>query len=283
MGKAACFAIIAAAMALGGCGDDDRAASVTVSTRTEPAGNASTGVQKHRCTSPSQAAVTVLKRSLAGGRQLYTAGAVPSADTYRRPAEIREGAIFVAAKLDDEATVLWLAEAQFVRTGEGVVVAASAGTRRLSSLGADLNPDEIGISSTSRGLREVRECVRKRAQSLASNERRARPRAAARKVSCGAFSVGRANSTAYRIGLPARGSVAGTPCRTLKRVARRLQNYGYTIPEGAFANAPDWGARFSLRDQAGTWRCEFQSHGLSGPSYVVRCNYRAARLRWRVG
>jgi hypothetical protein len=378
-----------------GCGADDK--KQADSTATKPAMTTTTPrVQGRDCASPSRAAVKALERSLRDGGELRAARALPSADTYQAPAELREGAVFIAAKLGDKASVLWLVDDQFVKTGQGVAVAASAGTRRLSSLGADLDPDEIGIAPSSRGLREVRECVNQRAKALEAKARRATTRVAttltgsytdptgergghgvdvtvathehpngdlsaggtvtvrlsgdgedqvmgshrvqagrarwtlppgdpgpygvvarysgdaAHKpssvcihpgddgnqcpsgssqtqaesgtTSCGPFTVGEANSSAYpNRDLPARGSATGSRCTTLERIARRLHSNEYKLPDSAFVNAPEWGPQFSLSDEGSNWKCQFQSHGLSGPSYAVRCSNKTARLRWRAG
>jgi hypothetical protein len=108
--------------------------------------------------------------------------------------------------------------------------------------------------------------------------------AAGRQVSCARFVVGRANSTAYPRGeLPARGVARGVPCKTLRRVARRLNDGTYPIPQGASARAPRYGRPFAVRDRGLTWTCRLQTIGGSGPTYAVKCSHRSARMRWRTG
>ena len=108
--------------------------------------------------------------------------------------------------------------------------------------------------------------------------------ASAAPVSCSKFVIGRANSTAYpHFRLPARGSVNGASCSTLRRIAKRLHRGAYDIPDDAGAIAPDWGEVFRIDDRGRTWSCRLQNRGGSGPSYAVRCRSRSAALTWRTG
>jgi len=173
------------AIALSACGadaDDDRPAR-SISTRTsEKAPSSVERAPGRECITPSRAAVKALEQSLTDGDRLRAARALPSADRYEGPAALREGAVFIAAKLDGKVPLVWLATADFVENGRGMAVAATAGTRRVSSLGIDEDPGSIGISSQSRGLAEVRECVDERGRAIEASARRARKRRAAQRA-----------------------------------------------------------------------------------------------------
>lgn len=110
------------------------------------------------------------------------------------------------------------------------------------------------------------------------------PTWAAAGTSCGRFVIGEANSTSYADGeLPARGVATRTSCVTLKRIARRLHDGTYPVPDGAGRPAPGWGEAFTVRDRGRRWSCRLQNIGASGPSYAMRCKRRAAALRWTTG
>ena len=108
--------------------------------------------------------------------------------------------------------------------------------------------------------------------------------AVSRFHSCPRFIVGHANSTAYpNMQLPARGRESGSPCATLHRIARRINNGKYRIPAWAWVASPAYGPPFVINDQGRAWACDVQNDGLSGPSYAVRCDNENARLSWSTG
>lgn len=172
-------AILVATLAFSACGDGDGENPAASPTPTQVQVGTTTSaakVQDRDCMTPSRPAVKALEDSLSGGGTLRAARALPSADTYQGPTELRDGAVFVAAKLGPNASLVWLATKEFVKTGEGLAIAASKGTRRVSPLGADEDPDLIGISPASRGLAEVRECVNDRVKEADATARLARER-----------------------------------------------------------------------------------------------------------
>lgn len=102
--------------------------------------------------------------------------------------------------------------------------------------------------------------------------------------SCGRFIVGEANSTAYPgLRLPARGSVERAACSTLRRVARRLHDGSYVVPDAAQSRGSEFGSSFTVRDNGRKWSCRLRHEGGSGPTYEVRCRRAGSRLRWKTG
>jgi hypothetical protein len=108
--------------------------------------------------------------------------------------------------------------------------------------------------------------------------------AGSRFQSCPRFIVGKANSTAYpKMQLPARGRESGSSCATLHRIARRINNGTYRIPDWAWVASPAYGPPFLINDNGRAWACDVQNNGLSGPSYAVRCDRANAQLSWSTG
>jgi hypothetical protein len=189
------------ALALSACGDDDDGDTSTGSSSTQTQQGAATTakrVQQRDCITPSRAAVEALEESLSGGGTLRAARALPSADSFKGPTELRDGAVFIAARLGANGSLIWLTTKEFVDTGEGLAIAASTGTRRVSSLGADEDPDLIGISPESRGLAEVRACVTERLQEAEARARVARERRDEQRARARRAAVRRAQRAARR-------------------------------------------------------------------------------------
>lgn len=189
--------VVAVAIGFGGCGDDDGDDPSASSGATGPQDNAKRA-QTRECITPSRAAVRALEESLTGGGTLRAARALPSADSYKGPAELHEDAVFIAAKLGADKSLIWLSTKEFVDTGEGLAIAASTGTRRVSSFGADQDPALIGISAQSRGLAEVRECVNERIQQSKTKARTVRSQRAAQRARAQRATARRARRAAQR-------------------------------------------------------------------------------------
>lgn len=107
--------------------------------------------------------------------------------------------------------------------------------------------------------------------------------AAAQARSCGHFTIGKSNSTSNPDGkLPAHGSATGASCRVMRRIARRLHDGTYKVPDGK-RGIGRFGSAFAIRDAGRSWSCRLMWIGSSGPSYRMRCSSGGARLAWEAG
>jgi hypothetical protein len=105
-----------------------------------------------------------------------------------------------------------------------------------------------------------------------------------RRMTCGRFIIGRADSSGYPgHHLPASGHEIASSCTTLERIARRLYNGSYKIPDGAGALGPAYGPPFPVIDQAIHWSCRLQLDGSSGPTFATKCASGSASLYWHAG